>query len=238
MHRIHFDSATLDILKWYFFCCGEHFKKKKKCLSIKKMKSTFYNMYPKLYKILKYSHFLKYPGSFILSQLSASMGSSFKQLHQNYSNIAKSCNVPISSVTKKWQLPDQWSDHHSKGAERTAHGIARKASQNPYLTTKDLQVGLTDWSCGTMFNCWVTPAQGRPSWKSHQKETSPLFSLQNSASELGKRTSQQVSCILETKSCKQVRLRQKLLAKMSRCRADIWRRNGTEFSWREHLSNC
>lgn len=162
------------------------------------MKSTFYNMYPKLYKILKYSHFFKYPGSSILSQLSASMGSSFKQLHQNYSNIAKSCNVPISSVTKKWQLPDQWSDHHSKGAERTGHGIATKASQNPYLTTKYLQVDWTD--SGVVVQCltWLTPAQGQPSWKSHQKETSPLFSQQNSASELGKRTSQQVWCILET----------------------------------------
>lgn len=94
--------------------------------------------------------FFKYPGSSILSQLSASMGSS-KQLHQNYSNIAKSCNVPISSVTKKWQLPDQWSDHHSKGAERTVHGIARKASQNPYLTTEDLQVDLTD--SGVVVQC-------------------------------------------------------------------------------------
>lgn len=52
----------------------------------------------------------------------------------------------------------------------TANGIARKASQNPYLTTKDRL-----WSCGTLFNCSVSPAQGQPSWKSSEGNLSTVL---------------------------------------------------------------
>lgn len=78
----------------------------------------------------------------------------------------------------------------------TANGIARKASQNPYLTTKDRL-----WSCGTLFNCSVSPAQGQPSWKSSEGNLSTVL-----AAKFSIRTWQ-----------KNISTEQKSLAKMSKC---------------------
>lgn len=76
--------------------------------------------------------------------------------------------------------------------------LLEKTSQNPRLTAKDLQEDGVPWSCAALLNCSVTPVQMWPSWKSHQKKPSPASSPLNLASEVGKRTSGQVRCTLET----------------------------------------